>query len=82
MENQLKSLIYSTQLPAVPGKKSGWPWNPTISPISSKMQNGNDWPLISITIPSLNQSSFLEEAIRSVLLQGYPRLELIVRDGG
>ncbi|MAT42393.1 MAG: hypothetical protein CL609_08635 [Anaerolineaceae bacterium] len=82
MENQLKSLIYSTQLPAVTGKKSGWPWNPTISPISSKMQNENDWPLISITIPSLNQSSFLEEAIRSVLLQGYPRFELFVMDGG
>ncbi len=33
-------------------------------------------------MPSLNQGTFLEEAIRSVLLQSYPSLELIVVDGG
>ena len=33
-------------------------------------------------MPSLNQGAFLEEAIRSVLLQSYPNLELIVVDGG
>jgi glycosyltransferase involved in cell wall biosynthesis len=39
-------------------------------------------PMISIVVPSFNQGRFLEEAICSVLDQGYPRLELIVMDGG
>ena len=33
-------------------------------------------------MPSLNQGAFVEEAIRSVLLQDYPAVELIVADGG
>jgi glycosyltransferase involved in cell wall biosynthesis len=39
-------------------------------------------PLISIVTPSLNQGQFLEEAMGSVLKQGYPRLEYVVVDGG
>ena len=39
-------------------------------------------PVISIVIPSLNQDVFLEQAITSVLSQGYPALQLIVMDGG
>lgn len=39
-------------------------------------------PLVSVVIPSLNHARFLREAIDSVLVQDYPRIELIVMDGG
>lgn len=46
------------------------------------MPDGSDWPVISIVVASLNQGSYIEETLRSILLQGYPRLELILIDGG
>jgi hypothetical protein len=38
--------------------------------------------VISVVTPSYNQGRFLEDAMRSILDQGYPALEYVVMDGG
>jgi glycosyltransferase involved in cell wall biosynthesis len=66
-------------LPMPPTGKTGWPWNEQSEPHAS---DAATLPRISIVTPSYNQAQFLEETLRSVLLQNYPNLEYIVMDGG
>lgn len=66
-------------LPAPPEGRRGWPWNIQTTPPTEPAAG---WPKITIVTPSFKQGVFLEETLRSVLLQNYPDLEFIVMDGG
>jgi hypothetical protein len=66
-------------LPPQPPDRRGWPWDVQTSPFATSAEG---WPSITVVMPSFNQGDYLEEALRSVLLQNYPRLEFIVIDGG
>lgn len=46
------------------------------------MWNKQYYPSLSVIIPSYNQGEFLEETLLSIISQNYPKLELIVIDGG
>lgn len=39
-------------------------------------------PLISIVVPTLNQARFIEQTLASIAGLGWPRLELLVINGG
>lgn len=65
---------------------STWPWaGPEVDAGIRKLQSESvqpTGPKMSIITPSYNQGDYIEETLRSIILQGYSNLEFIVIDGG
>ncbi|WP_222940386.1 glycosyltransferase family 2 protein [Hymenobacter sp. BT491] len=59
--------------------KTGWPWD---AASDANLGTEKDFPKISIITPSYNQGQYIEETIRSIVLQNYPNYELIIIDAG
>ena len=68
--------------PPLHPKSDQWPWTDPNQGGSRPISLRPSLPLLSIVIPCYNSGSYIEEAIRSILLQDYPFIQIIIVDGG
>lgn len=68
------------EIPAPRTQAVGWPWDP--APLDRAHTPRKRFPLVSVVVPSFRQGTYIEATLRSVLLQDYPSIELLVIDGG
>ena len=69
-------------LPCLGQAKPYWPW---IVDDQAELAPDNSYeglPSFSVLVPSYQQGKFLEENLRSIILQAYPKVDLIIIDGG
>ena len=76
------SYLSIQDLPPPPQGKVGWPWTEDCLKLAGRSLQREHWPRISIVTPNYNYTHFIEQTIRSILLQGYPHLEYIIVDDG
>ena len=76
------AIVKLEELPAPPEGKTGFPWTEQCPPLPERLPDGSRWPRISVITTSYNYEQFIEETMRSILLQGYPELDYIVIDDG
>jgi len=70
------------QFPSTLQEGKGWPWGSLVGLQPEFIVESKQWPKITVVTPSYNQGKYIEETIRSILLQGYPNLEYIIMDAG
>lgn len=70
------------QYNSIASRDKTWPWDRELPSVIRNSESEASLPRISIVTPSYNQGNFIEETIRSVVLQNYPNLEYFVMDAG
>lgn len=73
-------IVRLDDLPSPPAGRNGWPWHEV--PNLEQADSYASGPRFSVIVPSYNQGRYIEETLRSLLLQGCPELQVIVIDGG